>query len=384
MARRRYQDPHPIKSGNFWYLFTWVDVFENGVRKRKRKREKLAPGTMPEREVRKIAAEKLRVTNQGLVTAGSAVTFQHFVENVYQPVVLATMSKTTQDRSRSILKNYLVPHFGTLALRDITMLTVDRYFASLGTLDLSHESIDKVRDILSGCLKAAIRYELLIKNPVQGVRLPKARRTKRNKPYLTPEQFHELLAVMTEPYASMVYVAVYTGLRISELLALRWKNVHTDSITIEERYSRGDFSVPKSQASSATIAVSKSVIDRILHLKDVVVHVKAGRATRRYPAVKSDGPEELVFQAPRTGGVMQDNNLLCRHLKPAAQKAGVPFVNWQVLRRSFATWLAQAGTDVRTAQSLLRHSRASTTLDVYQQFVPESQRRAVERLDVLY
>ena len=77
---------------------------------------------------------------------------------------------------------------------------------------------------------------------------------------------------------------------------------------------------------------------------------------------------------------MRDNNILVRHLKPAGRQLGIGWVNWQVLRRSFATWLKISGADVKDAQALMRHSRASTTLDVYQQFVPESQRRAVDRL----
>ena len=77
---------------------------------------------------------------------------------------------------------------------------------------------------------------------------------------------------------------------------------------------------------------------------------------------------------------MRDNNILVRHIKPAAKKLGMAWVNWQVLRRSFATWLKMKGADVKDAQALMRHSRASTTLDVYQQFVPESQRRVVDGL----
>jgi site-specific recombinase XerD len=77
---------------------------------------------------------------------------------------------------------------------------------------------------------------------------------------------------------------------------------------------------------------------------------------------------------------MRDNNILLRHIKPAGEKLGLGWVNWQVLRRSFATWLKITGADVKDAQALMRHSRASTTLDVYQQFVPESQRKAVDRL----
>jgi integrase-like protein len=59
---------------------------------------------------------------------------------------------------------------------------------------------------------------------------------------------------------------------------------------------------------------------------------------------------------------------------------GIGLVNWQVLRRSYATWLVQAGADPKAVQGLMRHSRIGTTMDIYAQFVPESQRRAVVRM----
>jgi integrase len=80
---------------------------------------------------------------------------------------------------------------------------------------------------------------------------------------------------------------------------------------------------------------------------------------------------------------MRDNDVLVRHIKPAARKLGIGWINWQVLRRSYATWLQQAGNDVKDAQGLLRHSRASMTQDIYQQLVPESQRTAVARHDLV-
>src|SRR5262249_48074353 len=72
MARRRYQDPHPVRSGNWWYLLFWQDVFVDGKTVRKRKRYKLAPADLPEREAKKMAAEHLRPMNQGLTPIGSA------------------------------------------------------------------------------------------------------------------------------------------------------------------------------------------------------------------------------------------------------------------------------------------------------------------------
>ena len=222
MARRRYQDPKPFKRGEWWCLLTWQDAFEDGRNIRKRKWHKLAPATMPSREVQKLAAELVRPLNQGLETIGGATNFNKYVDEHYIPVALKKMASSTQDRSEGVIENYLKPAFGKLCLRDLTPMTLDKYFAGLVETDLSQESIDKVRDVLASILKRAIRHGLLVKNPTEGLELPRAKTgRRRSKPYITPAQFDELSPLIPEPYATMVYVAVYTGLRISELAALR-------------------------------------------------------------------------------------------------------------------------------------------------------------------
>lgn len=143
------------------------------------------------------------------------------------------MAKTTQERTRGVIANYLVPEFGKLSLRDLTPLTVQRYFSGFAASPLAHESKDKIRDVLSSILGSAVQYGLLVKNPVEGVRIPAEKRGKRKtKPHVTPEQFEELLKLIPEPYASMVFVAVWTGLRVSELIGLRWEDVGADSLNI--------------------------------------------------------------------------------------------------------------------------------------------------------
>jgi integrase len=338
---------------------------------------------MSEREVRKIALEFLRPINQGLVTIGSATNFNEFLDRTYVPVVLPRMAQSTVSRYMSVIRNYLKPQFGGLCLRDVTVLSVDRYLAGLGKSELSYESLDKVRDVLSSVLSSAVRYGLLVKNPAEGVRLPHRKKGRRSKPYITQAQFAMIVQLVREPYATMMFVAAYTGLRVSELIGLRWDDTHEYSITVDERCCRGDWGAPKTESSNATIAVNRAVIERIHRLKTLTVDVKAGNAIRHYKVVKSCRPDDLVFQSltSRKGaGHMTDNNMLVRHIKPAARKLGLDFVKWRCLRTSYATWLKIAGADVKDAQALMRHSRASTTLDIYQQFVPESQRRVVDGL----
>src|SRR5258706_8464642 len=156
MARRRFQAPKPQKRGEWWTLRVYQDCFEAGQRKRLRRRIRLAPATMPVREVQKIAAEYLRPMNLGLEAVGSATPFSAYVTETYKPIVLPTMAKSTQDRYGSVIKNYLQPTFGGLSLRDITTLNVQRYFSAMATSKLSHESRDKIRDVLSSILGSAV------------------------------------------------------------------------------------------------------------------------------------------------------------------------------------------------------------------------------------
>jgi integrase len=385
MARRRFQDPKPKLRGEWWTIQYRKDVFDNGEIRRSKTRVRLAPATMPEREVRKLAAKWIEENvNEALQGIGSAVTFSHYVKHTYLPVVMPLMAKSTRDRYEGVLDNYLLPVFGQRTLRELTTLTIQEYFSKMATSELAHGSRDKIRDVLSGVLRTAIDYGLLKVNPVENVRMPAERRgRKRSKPYLTPEQFEDLVRRIAEPYSSMVYVAIYTGLRVSELAGLRWNDIHEDSITIDERYCRGDWGAPKSESSNATIGVNRCVIERIHRLKILTVEVKAGLAVRRYRVVKSDGPEDLVFQSVKDGKPIRDNNILTRFLKPAARSMGLAWVNWRCLRTSHATWLKLVGADVKDAQAQMRHAHASTTQDIYQQFVPESQRRMVEKLSSL-
>jgi integrase len=382
MARRRFQNAKPRRSGCWWYLLYWQDVFSDGERTRQRKRVKLAPAELPEREARKMAAEFLRPMNQGLAPIGSATKFEEYVETIYNTTILPLMAKSTSDRYQGVIRNYLQPAFGSKCLRDLTPLNLQNYFSNMPE-ELAYESRDKVRDVMSSILASAVRYGLLVKNPAEGVRLAPGKKGNRVKPFVDPQQFLALLALTPEPYATMIFVAVYTGLRASELIGLKWSNVAIDSISISERCCRGDWGAPKSKASNATIPVNPTVIARIHRLKTLTIEIRAGRARRRYPAVKASGPDNLVFQSPRDGKPMRDNNVLSRFIKPAARKLGIGWVNWQGLRRSHATWLKLCGADVKDAQAQMRHSRVTTTLEIYQQFIPESQRRVVNKLSEL-
>ncbi len=376
MARRRFQNPTPERIGKFWYIRVRQDCFENGRNIRKLVRLKVAPAEKLEREAKKIAAELLRPMNQGLISIGSAVSLREYVQNEYISTVLPLLAKTTQDSYKATIAKYLEPAFGESCLRDLTPRVLQRYFSGL---KIAHPSIVKVRDALSSVLRSAIP-DFLVTNPLDGLRLPPDKKGRRSKPFISPQQFNNLVELVPEPYSTMLFVAVWTGLRVSELIGLKWRCIHADSISVEERYCRGDWAAPKTASSAATIGVSPEVIARILRLKSLTVEVRAGRAVRKHKLVKSSGPDDLVFQSVQQGKPMNDQNILRRHVKPVARALGLSFVTWRCLRTSHATWLVHAGADAKSVQGQMRHSRISTTMDIYAQIVSAAQRQAIEKL----
>jgi len=384
MARRRFQQPKPVRIGNYWWISPRKDEFVDGKLVRVRTRIKVCEADVSEREAKRIAAEMLRPMNQGLETVGSAMRFAEFVHSHFKPY-LETKASTTQSSYNGTLSKYLIPTFGESPLRNMNLLTIQTYFSGLQNSKLGAPTVLKIKEVLSSVLARAVKHELLLRNPAVDAELPRSKMVNRYrpKPTLTPEEFRKLLLLVEEPYASMIYVCVHSALRVSELIGLRWEDVGAESLTVDERYCRGDWSIPKSKASCATIAVPISVIERIHRLKTLEVEINWGGngSKKKFKVVRSSNPGELVFQSLRNGEPMNDQNILKRHLQPVTRKLGIDKkkATWHALRRSWATWMIQAGADPKSVQAQLRHSRIGPTMEIYAQCVPEAQQRAVLR-----
>ena len=329
MARRRFQNPKPKTIGNWWWINPWTDTWVDGKIQRKRQRIKVAPADTGAREAQRIAAELMRAQNQGLESIGSVTPFRVFVESDYKKAVLPLLAAPVQKNYSIALRSRLLPDFGDLPLRELTTRRLQTYFANL---EGGHATLAKTKDVLASVLNAAVKFGLLTKNPLSAVRLPRNKDRGRKKPTVTYEQFEQIVNTMGEPYATMVYVCVLAALRVSELIALKWDDIGPDFIMIDERYCRGDWSQPKTEASFAPVAVDDRVIKRIFAMKEKSATISWGArgAKKSFKLVRSDAPDALIFQSLRNGGPMSDHNILTRHIKPAARKLGIGWVNWLV------------------------------------------------------
>ncbi len=232
---------------------------------------------------------------------------------------------------------------------------------------MSWECADHYRNLLSKIFETAKKWGYHSgPNPAAGVELPE-KTPVREKHILELAQIPRLIAVLNEPVKTMVWLALLTGLRIGEILGLRWKDVDfaIGQIRVTRGYYRGMMGSPKTKCSRRCIPLPDA-------LKEVLL------LTQR----KTTNAEELLFHTSK-GTPYNDSNLLHRDLKPAGRKLGMPWLNWHTFRRTHATLFQVAGGSLRDAQAQLGHSKMSTTLEIYTLPIPEQQRATVEKLSVL-
>jgi integrase len=219
-------------------------------------------------------------------------------------------------------------------------------------------------------LGTAKDWRYLADNPVLGVEIPE-RKLKRPHRALSIEEVRTLLSKMNEPERTITIVATLAGLRIGEILGLRWGRVHLDQciLEVEETCYKGVFGIPKSKASR-----------RGTPLAPVVVQALDAHRLR----CMDTSANALVF-SKCDSEPLSANNLRKKRLASACRRAGLRRIDWHTLRHTYSTLLHDLGTPIRVQQTLMGHSSAATTMDVYTHPVSTSERDAVSRLgEVLF
>jgi len=213
-----------------------------------------------------------------------------------------------------------------------------------------------------------MRWEFLDRNPITLVR--QSAKRERIPDVLTAEEIGRLLAELSEPWRTAVYVAVTTGLRVSELLALKWADV--DFTAGEIRLSRG---IVRQHIGTMKTEASKKPVPLHAGLADVLTGWR-GNCPYNQDA-------DYIFASPDMGGRQPywPNAAMEDHIRPAARRAGIlKRVGWHTMRHTFGTLVKSQGADVATTQALMRHANASITMDRYVQAVTPAKREAQSRL----
>jgi len=317
------------------------------------------------REARRLLDAHLNPINQGQYRPEGTMLFSQFIAECFEPGVLPTLKFATCEIYSLLLRKHLIPQFGAHRLCDIARGEVQQYLLDKLKQGFAWETTSHLRHLLSKVMGTAVNWDYVSNNPVRGVKMPE-RTLKRPHRFLSAEEVKRLIAASKEPTRTIIILATMTGLRIGEIIGLRWGRIDLlrGTLLVAETCYKGHFGTPKTRASRREVPLAPAVVREL---------------KERYLLSADHTPSALVF-ATSQGSPLAADNLRKKSLRTACRKAGLQRIDWHALRHTHGTLLHAQGTPLKVAQAQLGHSHMATTLEVYTHASRSAQRDAVNLL----
>jgi integrase len=367
--RMRYQQGCVARerrsSGPDVWIFRWRETNLNGQRTNR----KVVLGTVEQYPVRSAAlkaadALRIHVNKETPRAALQPLTCEQLIAHYVERELSEGNCKkaySTKAAYKCYLDNWILLRWRSYKLSDVKTVAVEEW---LGSLSLAAATKAKLRNIMSALFNHAIRYEWLDKNPISLVR--QSAKRERMPEVLDVGEIRSLLTELEHPYKAMVFLAAATGMRVSELLGLKWRDVDFELLEIKLNHGVVHQTVGelKTETSQKPMPLDPELALWLLEWR------------RMSPFNQQT---DWVFASPEMKGQQPywPENLLRRHIRPAAKKCGInKTIGWHTFRHTYATQLKANGEDVKVVQESLRHANSRITLDTYTQARMPAKRQA--------
>ena len=285
--------------------------------------------------------------------------------------------KTSQDYYR-VLNKYVYPEFKELLLVDLNPRHINLFYRSLVEKEVGFRTIRYLNSILRVAFKDAIHQGLIRTNPTEGAILP--RWTKKEMRALDQNEVQRFL-VCARPsrFYYFYYLAIITGMRLGELMGLKWSDIDFQNMTIsvcrqaQDIRGRGIiFSTPKTRSGIRKIRIQQHTLDALLQQKELIQQFK-NKAKHKW--VEHD----LIF--PTVIGTPLVSHHLRTDFKNRLSLAGLPRIRLHDLRHTAATLLINNNVPIIVISKILGHSKPSVTLDFYGHCTTAMQEEASRIMD---
>ncbi len=334
-------------------------------------------------KTRKEVQEKLRTAlyeqKQGLLATGPRETVKHYLEYWLEEVHKPTIRISTYVRYQEIIQLHILPSIGHLQLQNLSPRHIQALYAKKVKEGLSASTVQSIHAVLHKALDNAVRLGSLPRNVSDKIPLP--RLTKHEIKSLTLEQAQHLLESVREHRLESLFVlALSTGMRLGELLGLKWQDINFADGTLQIRrilsYVRSKGFVesePKTARSRRHIILPAFVLESLKQhrVRQLEAKLKAGTFWE---------DRDLVFCTAQ-GSYLNPVSTVQDIFKAVLRKAGLPRMRFHDLRHSAATILLSMGVHPKVVQELLGHSQISMTMDTYSHVLPTMQKDAMERMN---
>jgi integrase len=324
------------------------------------------------REAEKVAARREVDAQRGdwaSPTAGR-ITFAEYVATNYWPTT-AHLEITTRAAYRYYLDKHFVPRFGDISMRRISPPMIQTWVNDAAAGGLSARSVVKYHALLHKIFSRAVIDRVVPVNPCTHTALPKVIR--QPKRIITVEQFDKILAGIPARYRTMVLLAIETGLRWGELIALRPADVDLKRGVVQVRRT-----IVEVARKNSPTGERMTVKDYPKDDEQRAVHIEKAtcRQLREHMVQYTVRDSDLLFTST-AGTPLSRNNFRTKYWAPAVQAAKLDqSVTFHNLRAAHASWLLAGGADIAVVQERLGH-RQITTTQQYVGVLPDAGQRAL-------
>lgn len=327
------------------------------------------------KEVEKKLVEARGNAARGIVYNDENLTVGAYLDRWLSDAVRGSVRESTYFRDECLVRVHVKPALGRVKLKNLNAMHLQSLYRD--RLDrgisedkgLSGSTVQKIHHVLHKALSQAVRWDLIPRNPADGVKAPTSS-TKEMRP-LSGEEARRLLETAAGDRLEALYVlAVHTGMRRGELLGLKWEDVDLEASTLRIRrtMTRTDngktlaLGEPKTKQSRRTVRLTPRAVEAL----------RRHRVRQAEEKLAAGGVyEDLGFVfAGEIGNLINPSNLRQRSFIPLLERAGLPKITFHDLRHTCASLLFSKNIHPKLVQELLGHARVAITLDTYSHMLP--------------
>ncbi len=318
---------------------------------------------------------------QGTLIAIGDQTLHAFLTSWLQDTAQHVVREKTYIGYRQLIELHVLPLLGKVKLQKLGPQHLQRLYNTKREEGYSPQTVQHIHRLLHRALKDAVRWNLIPRNVCDLVDTPRV--PKKEMQALTPEQAQQFLdAARDDPLEALYVLALNTGMREGELLALQWKDI--DFTRGKLQVKRKIMRLPKKGFVISEPKTARS--RRSIPLAPLTLEALQRHRLRQYEQRQEAGPlwdeQDLVF-CNSVGRPIEVGNMLRRSFRPLLAKAGLPQIRFHDVRHSCATLLLTMEVHPKVVQERLGHSQISVTLDMYSHVLPTLQEDATRRLETL-
>jgi integrase len=320
--------------------------------------------------------EVLHSAQEGIYVDPGRMTVGQLVDE-WLVTAETSVGRSTWIRYEQYVRVHIKPAIGSVPLRTLSPRHVQALYTRSLEGGSSATTVNHVHTVLHTALQYGLRMDYIRRNVAALCTPP--RKIEQVVRTLTVEEAKRLLTSASgDRLEALFYLALFTGMRQGELLALRWDDIDLELSTAGVRGSvrriNGELCIgqPKTKRSRRQVALAEPAVEALRRHK-------ATQAAERLAAGSTWQDLGLVF-SDASGGPLDAQQVVRRHFRPLLRHAGLPRIKFHALRHSAATLLLGLGVHPVVVQEMLGHSAVSVTMDIYSHATPTLQRDAATAL----